>query len=475
MTRLVLLAALWPVVAHAQIALYTVSGTKVTLTGTVYDYGNVATGINTDVRFRIENTGSASVLLTSLSLSGNSFSIVEAPSFPYTLAPENFLEFTVRCAPVSTGSFSAALLVNSQSNSLNVQLMATAVSAPVLIGLPPCIPDLSVANQVDFASVQFGKTGGCNFSLQNPNAQPLVVSSITIAGSGFQLSNLPGLPATIPAGSATDFAIQITPVCGISIYAGTLTVVTQAITQTFLLAGAAFAPPLPKPGFSFNPDTLASGEQVTLTMSLPSPYPCPALFSGYVNLAFTPETAVVPDDPAIVFLPGSTRTLPLALNADGTQVFINGQASAIFQTGTTAGSITFSITTTGVQLNANPTTVVSIPPAVIAVETAAASNQQMGVLNIEVTAVDNTYTAGVMSFAFFDTNGKTIGSGAMNVDFTSNFKAYFAGLVLAGRETGAFLMNVSFPVTGNALNVGSVKVTLSNSAGQTQTGSLAFQ
>jgi len=205
-------------------------------------------------------------------------------------------------------------------------------------------------------------------------------------------------------------------------------------------------------------------------MTLPSPYPCPALFSGDVNLAFAPATTLVPDDPTIVFLPGSTRSLPLSLNAGGTGIFINGQPGAIFQTGTTAGSITFSITTTGVQLSADPTTVITIPPAAIAIESVAASNQQMGVLNVEITAVDNTYTAGVMSFAFLDTSGKAIGSGAVNADFTSAFKTYFAR-----QDSGAFLMNVSFPVTGNALDVGSVKVTLTNSAGQTQTGSLAFQ
>jgi hypothetical protein len=138
--RFALTGALMPFIAHAQIALFAVNGTTLTPTGTVYSYGNVAAGNNTDMRFRVENGGVSSVLLTSLSLSGNSFSIIGAPSFPYTLAPGNFLEFTVRFAPVSVGSFSAALLVNSQSNSLNVLLTATAVSAPILGGLPAVFP-----------------------------------------------------------------------------------------------------------------------------------------------------------------------------------------------------------------------------------------------------------------------------------------------------------------------------------------------
>jgi hypothetical protein len=471
MTRLLLLAVLASAAAHAQLTLLAVNGTTGTPVGAVYNYGNVPAGNTAEVRFRAQDIGASSILLTTLSVSGNSFSILGAPSLPYTIAPGNFLEFTVQLAPVSPGSFSGSLRVSSPTNSVNVTLLASAVAAPVLGGLPPCSPDSAVANQVDFASVQFGNTGGCNFSLQNPYAQSLVISSIAVTGSGFLLMNPPSLPATIAPGSATDFAIQITPACGTTFYSGALIIGSQGLTQTFPLAGTAFVPPLPKPAFSFTPSIFASGEQVTLAMSLPAPYPCPALVSGYVNLAFKPTTTLVTADPAIVFLPGSTLKLPFSLNANSAQMSIAGQPGAIFQTGTTAGVLTFSVTTTGVQLSADPTTIVTIPPALISIESVAASNQQTGALNIEVIGVDNTYTAGVMSFTFFDTTSKTIGSGTVNADFTSAFKTYFT----SDQSGGAFLMNVSFPVTGNALDVGSVKVTLTNSAGETQTGSLTFQ
>jgi hypothetical protein len=156
------------------------------------------------------------------------------------------------------------------------------------------------------------------------------------------------------------------------------------------------------------------------------------------------------------------------VKANGTSASINGQPSAMFQTGTTAGAITFTLS--GAQISGDATTTVAIPPAPISIDTAAASNQRLGELDIEITGFDNTRSAGSMSFTFFDAKGNPIGS-AINADFASAFKNYFT----AAQSGSAFLMRVSFPVQGDQKQVSKVQVTLSNSAGPTQTGPLTFQ
>ena len=76
-----------------------------------------------------------------------------------------------------------------------------------------------------------------------------------------------------------------------------------------------------------------------------------------------------------------------------------------------------------------------------------------------------------MSFSFFDTKGNMIGA-PMNAGFTSQFRTYFN----SGQNNGsAFLMRVSFPVQGGQGQVATVQSTLTNAAGQSQTGSLTFQ
>ncbi len=93
-----------------------------------------------------------------------------------------------------------------------------------------------------------------------------------------------------------------------------------------------------------------------------------------------------------------------------------------------------------------------------------------GALDVSISGFDNTYSAGAMSFTFYDNNGVVIGSGPITADFTSQFKLYFTGAA----DGSAFQMLVAFPVTGNSAKVGSVNVQLTNSAGITTISNLIF-
>jgi hypothetical protein len=457
MIRRALLLLLLPCALRAQLGLFSFDGTSETPVGSIFDYGSVFSGSSQDVRFRARNTGNAPVYLSALAVSGAGFSISAVNgSVPGTVAPSNFLEFTVRFTAGSAATYSA----NLQVNSISTLLVGRSVPAPVITALTGCAPGAN--GGFDFGSVTIGSQHLCNFSVFNPNAQAIAISTLAVSG-GFQLLQAPAVPLTLAANQATSFAVAIKPQCGTASFSGTLTINTQSIP----LGGAAITPALPKPTLAFDTSTLSSGEQHAISMTLASPAVCAA--NGFLNLAFTPNTgAPITDDKAVAFLSGSVRALPFAASAGSTNVTVGGQTSAAFQTGTTAGKIVFSVT--GTPLAGDPTTSFSIAAAPIAIDTATASNQRLGELDIQVIGYDNTYSAGSMRFAFFDTNGSAIGS-AVNVDFTAQFQSFFAG----SQNGSAFLMKVSFPVSGDQTKVGSVKVTLANSAGSTETGTLTFQ
>ncbi len=65
---------------------------------------------------------------------------------------------------------------------------------------------------------------------------------------------------------------------------------------------------------------------------------------------------LVPDDPAVIFMAGSVRSLPFSVTPNNTQISIADQSSTVFQTGTTEGTITFTITANGLQITGNPST-----------------------------------------------------------------------------------------------------------------------
>jgi hypothetical protein len=254
-------------------------------------------------------------------------------------------------------------------------------------------------------------------------------------------------------------------------YTGTLTIGTQGLTQTFVLTGTAYNPPLPTPALQFDTNTPQSGQQVTLTMTLPSPAPVAA--SGSVNLTFQSDPSVsglASGDPTVMFVSNGARSTPFSIQAGSTQATFGGQSGAVFQTGTTTGKITFNVTvTSAVQFSGDPTTSLTLAPLSVQIENAAAT-AIAGALNIQVWGFDNTYSTGAMSFSFYDDSGNAIGAGPVPADFSSAFLNYFA----KSADGSAFQMLVSFPITGNSAEVGSVNVQLTNSAGTTNITQLGF-
>ncbi len=261
----------------------------------------------------------------------------------------------------------------------------------------------------------------------------------------------PQAPFTLAAGQTTAFVINFTPNAA-AIYTGALAIETRS----YVLTGTAFGAPLPTPVLEFDSGPVQSAQQRSLTMRLPTAAAGAA--SGFVNLAFLPDTTLVKDDPAVVFLATGTRSLPISISQGSTQISINGQPSAMFQTGTSAGRIRFTLS--GISTEGDATTVLTVPAAPLSLDTATAT-RRTGNLDIQVIGFDNTYSAGAMTFTFTDTSGQTLPPGAIHADFTQDFRTFFTQT----QAGSAFQVRVSFPVTGDTSGIGGVDVQLTNSAG----------
>jgi hypothetical protein len=452
--KTLLLIALLPLAAKAQLAIYAVNGTTETVVGSSYNFGQVALNATSNQQFRIYNTGSTSVAANVI-LSGMGFTF-DSPLLPYTIPPHTMvtqaLNITVHFTAASTASYSASL----QINSLSVILLGSGVTAPTLTSVSGC----STSIPFNFGGVQGSST--CTFALTNLNSQAITVASVVVNGLGFTGPFGITAPLTLQPGQAVSFSVNFTPP-GALIYLGTLTIGTQS----YGLSGTGQAASLPTPVLQFDSGAVASAQQRVLTMTIPGGSPVAA--TGYVNLTFTPSTAAVTDDKQIAFMANGSRSIPFSVSAGAKTALLSGQGSAVFQTGTTEGTITFTITT-AVTMTGDPTTKLAIPGAMVMIDSTSASKQRLGNLDITITGADNTYSAGAMSFSFFDTNGKAIES-PVNTDFTSTFKSYYGGATAGS----AFKVLVSFPVTGSSAGIGSVTVTMTNAAGIASTGSLTFK
>ena len=314
---------------------------------------------------------------------------------------------------------------------------------------------------MNFPETPYGQTKACVFLLQNNGSQSVTISKVSLTGQGFQLAQVVQTPVVLPAGSSSSFTVDFVPSCGL--YSGKLTVEGGTCTSTYTLSGTG-DPTTLAPQIQFDGGAPASAQQRTVSMSLATPSPVST--SGTLLLSFKPGTSVVTDDPAVVFTANGTRC---AVYDQGGRHTISIAEPGRGRLSDGWGNVSFSTSLSGcVTGTASASMAISATPP--AVDHAIATSRS-GDLDIQVWGYDNSYSAGAMSFTFYDLNRNVIQPGAVQADFTPQFRTYFA----TANAGSAFQMRVSFPDTGDSSQILAVDVRLTNSAGTTTIQHMNFQ
>jgi hypothetical protein len=412
--------------------------------GTVPAYGAVT------VQFSVQNTSTATVPLAPLSVNAP-FSIVDASALPQTLAAQGTVGFSVSFAPVQPGSYGATLSANG-------------VALVVLVGTAPPGPIVSVGAgtgvllaggaAIDFGSVMRGSTTKRQVTVTNPPSGTITVQHVAVVGAGFQLETI-ALPTPLPATLEIDFS----PTSDGPL-AGRLEIDQRVIPLT----GVGLEPPFPQPAIAIAIAKQASSQQGTLTVNLASA--SQATGTGAVQIVFQPSTPGANTDSAIEFLSPAGQTATFNVSQGDTAGHFGSQNSVGFQTGTTAGSIVFTVTLG----DFTETKTLTIASAAVTIDSSQAQRTSAG-LNLLIDAFDNTRSASKMIFTFFDQSGNTLNPGAIPVDGSSAFQKFFA----SSDEGGVFALQAFFPVTvGTPSLVDSVDVQFVNSTGTSPTAKLYF-
>ncbi|HEX4170400.1 MAG TPA: choice-of-anchor D domain-containing protein [Bryobacteraceae bacterium] len=439
------------------------------------DFRSVSKGATSALTFTLANQTASPLTTPAISIQGSADASTSTVAFalntanlPALLPANGSGTFIVTFAPGQTGLTTATLLVG--TNSYDIQGTGTAASASDSLAISyvtatkvQVLPQ--AAQPIDFGQIVPGTGGSATLTFTVANTDPntfgpVTLSTLAVTGAAYSLGGAPSLPATIQPNASITFTVTFNASAS-GTYTGTLTVGDIV----FSLTGLSVVSSVPAITMQVSEQPLTSAQQVNLTIQASSAATQQAI--GTLTMKFTPSVTGVTDDPAIVFLATNGRQLQVNLAADATAATYNSQSTIGFQTGTTAGTITFTLTFA----NAAPITQsYTITPALIHLTSSTATRESPN-LAIILDGYDNTYTAGKLSFVFYDTSGNQINSTAMAVDATSNFHQYFYTNNAAG---GSFSMQASFPVTGDVTKVGSVAVTLTNSVGQTST-KLTFQ
>jgi sugar lactone lactonase YvrE len=309
---------------------------QATLSPATADFGNVTTGTTSSAQtFTLSNTGTTSLGITSISLSGanaGSFSIgtdncatgSEANARPARslvaargrvsprdippLPSEHACLLYIVFSPTTAGTSTATLTIVDDAGTQTSTLTGTGVAAA-----PPAAPQASLtAASANFNSVTTGSNSAAQtFTLANTGNAALSITSVALTGanaSSFQLG-ADTCGTTLAAGASCTIAVTFDPASTGSFNAN-LSVTDALGTQTSALSGTGVASSTPA-DFTITATPAAQssyrGANVSYTVQLNSADPTNP-FTNAVALSATglPDGSSVSFSPASV-VPGTTQ------------------------------------------------------------------------------------------------------------------------------------------------------------------------
>jgi hypothetical protein len=446
------------------------NGTTLQPAGTPLDFGNVSTLATSTIVFTLRNNEAVPLnpqVLISLPTQNRPFTLSSLPS---TLAPNSFLNFTVIFAPQAALSFPATLMVG--SNRYPLQGTGTASVVGDISSLVIEYVDQTGVRLPAQAAINFGMilTGMARwtFIVSNPptTINAVTMPTLSVSGPGFALAGTPPTPVSIQPGQAISFQVVFSASAAGN-YGATLSIGARQFLLTAQTPAPIDSSQGPLPGISLfcgaspcSTQTFTSAQQVHMTVRLNAPAPVQSIVT--LAIAFESSVSGISSDPAIAFIsPLNSRELQITFKNGSQAGTYNGQSQLTFQTGTTAGTITFTLTYLGEQMK---TWSIDVPPSLAQITSSKAIRQAPNLV-LTLNGYDNTYSAGKLSFTFYDTKGHVISPSPVTVNAAPDFHQYFFGPNDVG---GVFSLQASFPVlNGDAAQVGSVGVALTNSVGST--------
>jgi Abnormal spindle-like microcephaly-assoc'd, ASPM-SPD-2-Hydin len=181
------------------------SASSVTVSPTSINFGSVNVGSSAQQQIKITNSTAFGVTITSVTVSGNYFSI-SGITAPLSLNTGLSATLTVKFAPQAAGLQTGKIVVQGRgfTTALDVTLSANGVastSGPSVSAVP---------TSASLGSVPVGSGNSQTFTVTNHGTTTVSVSSESVSGTGFSLSGLAD-GAQISAGKSSTFNVAFKP------------------------------------------------------------------------------------------------------------------------------------------------------------------------------------------------------------------------------------------------------------------------
>ncbi len=211
------------------------------------DFGSVAAGTTGTQTLTLISTGTESVVVNSVAISGGGFSL-SGGSFPTTLVPGEQLALQVEFAPGSAGNAAGQIVVSSNSvasptTTVNLTGVGTSATPPP----PSGSPELSVRpGALSFGDVTLGSPTSQSVALVSTGTSAVTITSVNLAGAGFSIAG-GSFPITLTPNQQIAIPVEFDPTATGAV-TGQIVVTSDSSTgpATIVLSGNGVASPTPQ-------------------------------------------------------------------------------------------------------------------------------------------------------------------------------------------------------------------------------------
>ncbi len=169
------------------------------------DFGEIPVGYDKTITLNglIKNVGNAPLNVTALDISPSEFSISNAPSTPFEIAPGSAQTITVKAAPTSRGPLFGTLKISSNAPLTPQASVALSASYVLRYNHP--------ASQA-FGVLETGKSVDKCMTITNNSNQEITIDQATVTGmNSAEFTVTTAMPITLAAGASAEICIKFAP------------------------------------------------------------------------------------------------------------------------------------------------------------------------------------------------------------------------------------------------------------------------
>jgi hypothetical protein len=247
-------------------------------------FGNVTTGTSNSQTVSLTNSGSATVTISSVTVTGGGFSTTGI-TVPVIIAAGKAATFNAVFGPSSAGSVTGTitLVSNAPNSPLSISLSGTGVAATRLLGLS--------TSTLNFGNVSVGNSNSLSTTLTNNGNSNVLISSVNVSGTGFSAGGLNSGETLTPSQSVTVTA-QFAPTAA-GLVSGSVSIASNATnspsTITVSGTGASVSPHSVAMSWTASTSTV-SGYNIYRGTTSNGPYPTKLNSSLVTAVDYTDST-----------------------------------------------------------------------------------------------------------------------------------------------------------------------------------------